>query len=135
MNKYLYNITALTPSHILELFDKLVSPILNFGSEVLGFHNSSSKETIHLQFCKKILGVKQSTQNDFIYGELGRMDYQSRRYVSLIKYWLKEICSEENKYIEQIYNMMLRYMEAQPLKTNWALCTRDLLCLLGFMEV
>ena len=27
LNKYLYNFTALTPSHKLELFDKLVSPI------------------------------------------------------------------------------------------------------------
>ena len=29
---------------------------------------------------------------------------------------------------------MLRDMEAQPLTTNWASCTRDLLCRLGFME-
>ena len=49
---------ALTPSHVLELFDKLVSPILNFGSEVWGFHKSPSIETIRLQFCKKLLGVK-----------------------------------------------------------------------------
>ena len=31
--------------------------------------------------------------------------------------------------------MMLRDIEAQPLKTNWASCTRDLLCRLGLMEV
>ena len=74
---------------ILELFDKLVSPILNFGSEVWGFYKSSSIETVHLQFCKKILGVKQSTQNDFVYGELGRIDFQARRYITIIKYWFK----------------------------------------------
>ena len=37
LNKYVYNFTALTPSHELELFDKLVSPILNSGSEVVFF--------------------------------------------------------------------------------------------------
>ena len=37
LNKYLYNFTALTPLHKLELFDKLVFPILNFGSEVWFF--------------------------------------------------------------------------------------------------
>ena len=37
LNKYLFNFTALSPLHKLELFDKLVSPILNFGSEVWGF--------------------------------------------------------------------------------------------------
>ena len=43
-------------------------------------------ESAHLQFCTKILGVKQSTQNDLIYGELEILDYQSRRYLAIIKY-------------------------------------------------
>ena len=70
LNKYLYNFTTFSPSHKLELFDKLLAPILNFGSEVWGVYESPSVETVHLQYCKKMLGVKQSTQNDFVYGEL-----------------------------------------------------------------
>ena len=89
LNKYLYNFTSLNTSHVLELFDKLVTPILNYGSEVWGFYKSASIETVHLQFCKKILGVKQTTQNDFIYGELGRIDFQSQRYINIIKYLVK----------------------------------------------
>ena len=79
-------------------------------------------------FCKKILGVKQSTQNGFIYGELGRIDYQSRRYMylAIIKYWFKVVCSEENKHIKQVYNMMLDDIAIQPLKQNWASCVKDL---------
>ena len=73
----------------------------------MGFSKASSVETVHLQFYKKLLGVKQSTKNDFIYGELGRIDYQSCRFLAIIKYQFKVICSEENKYIKQIYNMML----------------------------
>ena len=38
LNKYLFNFTALSPLHKLELFDKLVSPILNFGCEVWDFY-------------------------------------------------------------------------------------------------
>ena len=34
MNRYLNNFVHLKPSHILDLFDKLISPILNYGSEV-----------------------------------------------------------------------------------------------------
>ena len=135
LNKYLYNFTSLKPSHILELFDRLVSPILNFGSEVWGFYKATSIETVHLQFCKKILGVKPSTQNDFIYGELGRTDYQSRRYVSIIKFWLKVVSSHDNKYIRQIYAMMLNDMVTHPLKQNWASRVKDLLSRLGFFEV
>ena len=135
LNKYIFNFTALSPSHKLELFDKLVSPILNFGSEVWGFYKSPSIETVHLQYCKKILGAKQSTQNDFVYGELGRTDYQSRRYIIIIKYWLKIINSEEIKYIKQIYNTMLNDLTLQPSKQNWASCVKDLLSRLGFLEV
>ena len=127
LNKYLYNFSELTPSHKLELFDKLVSPILNFGSEVWAFYKSPSIETVHLQFCKRIIGVKQSTQNDFIYGDLGRTDYQSRRYIIIIKYWLKIISSDDRKYIKQVYNTMLNDITLQPLKQNWASCVKNLL--------
>ena len=37
LNKYLYKVTYLKPSHVLDLFDKLISPILNYDSEVYDF--------------------------------------------------------------------------------------------------
>ena len=37
LNKYLYKFTILSPRHKLDLFDKLILPILNYGSEVWGF--------------------------------------------------------------------------------------------------
>ena len=86
LNKYLYNLTTLSPAHILDLFDKLITPILNYAAEVWGFHTAKSIETIHMQFCKRMLGVKQSTQNDFIHGELGRIDYQAHRYINIVKF-------------------------------------------------
>ena len=50
--------------YFLSLFDKLVTPILNYGSEVWGFCKANQIERVHLQFCKNLLGVKQSTQNN-----------------------------------------------------------------------
>lgn len=135
LNKYLYGFTPLKPSHRLELFDKLVTPILNYACEVWGFHKASAVETTHLQFCKNVLGVKQTTQNDFIYGELGRTDYLSRRFIAIIKYWLKVITSRETKYIKHVYEMMLNDGELYPLKQNWALSVKQLLQRLGFLEV
>lgn len=54
MKKYLYTITNITVSHQLELFDKLVKPILNYGCEVWGFHKAQNIERLHTQFCKNI---------------------------------------------------------------------------------
>ena len=97
LKKYLHSFTALKPSHILDLFGKLISPILNYGSEVWGFHKAKSIETVHMQFCKRMLGIKQSTQNDFVHGELGRVDYQSLRYINIVKFWLKIIHADQRK--------------------------------------
>ena len=55
LNKYLYNFTSLSPSHKLDLFDKLVTPILNFASEVWGFHKAPDVDIVHLQYCKKVM--------------------------------------------------------------------------------
>lgn len=33
-------------------------------------------ERVHLQFCKSLLGVEKSTQNNYVYRELGKLSYQ-----------------------------------------------------------
>ena len=48
LNGYLYNFSDITPKHVLNLFDKLVAPFLNYGSEVWGFiRQIKSKELIY----------------------------------------------------------------------------------------
>jgi len=44
------------------------------------------------------LGVKTCTQNDFVYGELGRINCQYVRYFILIKYWVGILSANDNKY-------------------------------------
>ena len=50
LNRYLYNFTNITPRHKIELFDKLVTPILNYGSEVWGFSQAKQIERFHMFF-------------------------------------------------------------------------------------
>ena len=64
-----------------------------------------------MQFCKQILGVKKATQNDFVYGELGRTNYITRRYFIIIKFWLKLLIRPENKYISIVYDIMVNDIE------------------------
>ena len=77
MNKHLYKFTSISVSHRIELFDKLILPIFNYACEVWGFVHGEVIKRMHLQFMKKLLGVKRTTQNDFIYGELGRVNLQT----------------------------------------------------------
>lgn len=134
LNKYLYKFTSITVKHRLELFDKLVLPILNYCAEVWGFIPALNIERVHTQFLKKVLNVKISTQNDFVYGEVGRKNLIVNRHFKIIKYWLKVISSNDNKYIKYIYKMMLSDIELFPSKTNWAKLVKNLLASLGFNE-
>ena len=125
LNSYLYKFTDISPKHTLELFDKLVCPILNYAAEVWGFFQAKHIERVHLQFCKRLLGVKKTTQNNFIYGELGRINFQTRRFFIILKYWSKIVNTEENKYIKCKYKTMLSDIDINDRKTNWALLERN----------
>ena len=61
LNRYLYKYVYISPKHKLELFDKLIAPILNYSSEAWRFIQANSIDRVHLQFCKILLGVKKST--------------------------------------------------------------------------
>lgn len=104
LEKYLYK---LSPKHKLELFDKLVSPILNYCIEVCGFGTDPSIEIVHMLYCKKILWVKKTTQNDFIYGEFGRTSFRCLQMYNIVKYWLCLLQTDENKYILKVYRVHL----------------------------
>jgi hypothetical protein len=43
----------------LDLFDKIVKPILLYGCEIWGVGNNDIVERVHLKFCKIILHVKR----------------------------------------------------------------------------
>ena len=88
--------------------------MLNYGSKVWGIRKAPTIESVHMQFCKKLLGGKQSTQNDFVYGELGRTNFASYRYVSIVRFWLKLVALNENKYSKCVYKMLLNDFRVNP---------------------
>ena len=49
-----------------------------------------------------------------MYGELGRKNFIIKRYFLIIRYWFKILMSSENKYIKQIYQMMLNDIDELP---------------------
>ena len=66
----------LTPYISLQLFDSFVNSSLKYTFPVWGFSKSKDTESVHIIFCKYILGVKffyyyYSCNND-VNGELGR---------------------------------------------------------------
>ncbi|XP_052787930.1 uncharacterized protein LOC128222834 [Mya arenaria] len=121
--------------HRLDLFDKLIYPVLSYGSEIWGLSNSLQIERIHLRFCKELLGVRLQTQNNFVYGELGRTSLLCKRSINVIRYWLKIVTMETVKYVKLMYDKLCMHLEENPHFKSWAYNVRQLLQALGFNDV
>lgn len=133
LSKRLSRFSNLKPDMVLDLFDKLISPILNYGCEVWGFHAAPDIERVHTKFCKRLLGVKKSTQNDFVYGELGRVPMQIVRFTRIIKYWLNIVLGKKSLYVSKIYHASISEVETSN-TSCWSLSVKSLLLSQGFGE-
>ena len=116
-----------------DLFDKLITPILCHGSEVWGFNRGDTIERVHLQFLKKILRPKWNTENNLVYSELCRLNMQSKRYLKIIRYWLKIVKSNEHRLIKNVYDMLL--IDSHNGRSNWVSQVKQLLEMTGFGHV
>ena len=120
---------------LLSLFDTYIASIVNYGCEVWGSHKAPDIETVHLQFLKRILKVKNSTANYMVYFELGRLPLYVQRYCRMIKYWCK-LLKTENCILQNCYKEMYESSLVKPNdKLNWSCKIRDLLCNNGFNYV
>ena len=85
-----------------------------------------------MKFCKRILGVKLSTSNAGIYGELGRYPLYIARYTRIVKYWFKILYSD-NIILRTIYEVSLKYSERG--LCNWVQSLKTLLEQFGFGHI
>ena len=71
----------------IELFNKIVKPVLLYGCEVLGYGNLDVIKRVQLRFFKYIFNLKNSTPSVMIYGEIGAVplavEIKSRRHFGL----------------------------------------------------
>ena len=90
----------------LDLFDKIVKPIVLYGCEIWGFSNCYLIEKLHLKFCKHILDLKQSKPNFMVYGELGRYPISINIKIRMISFWCKLVNSYGLKMSSKLYHVL-----------------------------
>ena len=134
LHKKLSSYKTLSISVVIDLFEKFIVPILNYGSESWGFHDAPDIEKVQLRFYKRILGVKGTTQNDFIYGILGRVPMLIIRHCNIVKYWTNIILGKKSAYVNLLYTSMLQTIDNRN-NNNWAHNVRNLLCSNGFGDI
>ena len=115
------------------LFDKCITPILMYGSEIWGLNMHKSIETFHVKFCRKIIGVGSKTPSVAVLGECGRHQIFILCYVKCIKYWLHILTQPNTSLVRSCYNIL--YDLSLLGKENWVSKVKNVLCMYGFTYV
>ena len=103
----------------LELFDRIIQPILLYGCEVWGFSNNAIVERVHLKFCKLLLHLKPPTPDFMIYGELGRYPMDIQIKTRMISYWSNLINGKQTKIAAMLYKLSAITNEKASGKFKW----------------
>ena len=103
----------------LDLFDKIVKPVLLYGCEIWGYGNNDIIEKVHLKFCKHLLHLKPSTPDFMVYGELGRYPLEINIKTQSISYWSKLIAGKESKLANILYKFCVLETENPDRALKW----------------
>uniref|UniRef100_K1QT84 Reverse transcriptase zinc-binding domain-containing protein n=1 Tax=Magallana gigas TaxID=29159 RepID=K1QT84_MAGGI len=91
----------------LNVFDTYVKSVLSYGAEIWGFHKGQDVEKVHINFCKKVLGVRKNTCNSAVYYEVGRFPLEIFRKQKIFKYWFK-LRNSKNCILKACYEDMVK---------------------------
>ena len=64
----------------------LVRPLVEYDSEIWGVETWREAETLQRNMGRRILGLKRSTNNEVVYGELGWWPLRARRDLLRLRY-------------------------------------------------
>lgn len=103
----------------MDMFDKIVMPILLYGSEVWGFENLDMLERIHLKFCKLVLHLKQTTPSCIVYAELGRHPIIIDAKLRMINFLNRVLNGKESKISYILYQLFFIYFNNYGFEINW----------------
>ena len=86
-----------------DLFDKMIVPIILYGSEVWGFHTTEMLEVFYRKFIKNVLKLNKSTPSGMVYGEVGKLCLQTKMDKYIISFWLRLIVKENTTLVQNAY--------------------------------
>ena len=127
------SIGVFPPAAALRVFHTSITPILHYSCEVWGYLPGDNLQITLNRFCKNILGVKLSSSNAAVAGELGQYPLIIDRKVRMLKYWIKIVQGPETRYRYLMYIYLKDNYDCRlpiPCK-NWSNEVRKILIEIG----
>ena len=96
----------------------MIISLLSGFSILAGTICKQTLHEVHLQFCKNIFKVRNSTPKFLAYGEIGRFPLDTIVKQKSILFW-NSLLTGSNKMSHIMYKLMLKIHETRPLKFKW----------------
>ena len=119
----------------IDLFNKLIKPILLYGCEIWAVGNIDVIERVQLKFLKMILNLKKSTPSYMVYGETGTFPLRVDTEPRIISYWTKLIDFNTNRLSNMMYNILYTLYELRRCKSKWLTTIKTLITKNGFGNI
>lgn len=110
----------LPPDIMLDLFEKMIIPILLYGSEVWGCYNTAPLEIVQNRFCKLIMKWHWRTPTTYIHHDLRVLPIETRVKIRILSYWIKTINSpNQRKWNVILMNTLFEHVRNQYSGSSW----------------
>ena len=116
---------------LCKIFDAQKQPILLYGSELWGLDDMSIINSVHIFSLNKILNIPLFTPNIMVYGDTGRYELRINSVLRCVKYWLRLLNMDNDRYACKVYKRMLFDSNCY----NWASKIKELLFHFNFNDV
>ena len=104
---------------VLDLFDKMILPILLYGCEIWGFEDIERIEVFYRKFLKYVLSLNKQTTNCMVYGESGRKPLSIIIKSRMISFWHKITVGDKNKLSFKFSHLLKSLHEQNQHSSPW----------------
>ena len=117
----------LPPDIHIDLFEKMITPICLYGSEIWGYNNIEPLEVFYRKFIKRVLGLNKSTPNCMVYGEVGKRPLKNSIHLRMLNFWVKVSEGKSSKLSSKLYNLIYKLHLRGTYDSPWLLSIKNIL--------
>jgi hypothetical protein len=126
---------SLTIELSLEIFDKVVTPVLLYGSEVWGNQNTELLDRVQVKFYKYLLRLPLRTPTVMVMGELGRYSLKIPIALRMLSFWNRLRNGKIDKWAYIFYSITREHLDKGYLNQGWCKSVKSLLDSCGLTQI
>ena len=116
----------------LDLFEKLVNPILLYGSEVWGCEeNLKEIEHFQISYYKQLLKINKRSANCMAFGELGKHSIFKNIEMRMLLFWIRIVTSKTSKLSHIVYDITKSLFDLDIYRSSWIVKIKNSIDKLG----